>query len=324
MESLDSSAITHGQMIKAKAENVAEQKTNVYIWDMDETLILLKSLLNGTYAASFNGSKDVQKGIEIGKRWENHILQVCDEFFFYEQIENYNQPFLDVLREYDDGKDLSDYDFSKDGFCPPYDDPNKRKLAYRHRVIAQKYAQGLHSMLNQEMIKLWDNLYESTDAYTDKWLSSARNFLEMLSRGNRILTPCLVSPESATDSADVKHQNLNVLVTSGSLIPSLVKCLLFRLDDLITHGNVYSSWEVGKLQCFSWIKERFSSPGVQFCVIGDGMEECEAAQMMKWPFIRIDPRPDGSHRFPGLSMKMVSHYLDVIYSTPDNENDNKR
>ncbi|XP_058085930.1 eyes absent homolog isoform X2 [Magnolia sinica] len=268
MESLDSSAITHGQMIKAKAENVAEQKTNVYIWDMDETLILLKSLLNGTYAASFNGSKDVQKGIEIGKRWENHILQVCDEFFFYEQ--------------------------------------------------------GLHSMLNQEMIKLWDNLYESTDAYTDKWLSSARNFLEMLSRGNRILTPCLVSPESATDSADVKHQNLNVLVTSGSLIPSLVKCLLFRLDDLITHGNVYSSWEVGKLQCFSWIKERFSSPGVQFCVIGDGMEECEAAQMMKWPFIRIDPRPDGSHRFPGLSMKMVSHYLDVIYSTPDNENDNKR
>jgi hypothetical protein len=60
-----------------------------------------------------------------------------------EQTEDYNEPFLDALSEFDDGQDLSDYDFSKDGFGPPYDDPNKRKLSYRHRVIAQKYAQVL-------------------------------------------------------------------------------------------------------------------------------------------------------------------------------------
>lgn len=53
---------------------------------MDETLILLKSLINGTYAEPFNGLKDVQKGVEIGKTWENHILQVCDDYFFYEQV----------------------------------------------------------------------------------------------------------------------------------------------------------------------------------------------------------------------------------------------
>lgn len=57
------------------------------------------------------------------------------------QIENYNKPFLDVLSKYDDGRDLSDYDFNKDGLGPPRDDVNKRKLAYRHRVIAQKYLQ---------------------------------------------------------------------------------------------------------------------------------------------------------------------------------------
>lgn len=59
------------------------------------------------------------------------------------QIENYNEPFLDSLREYDDVRDLSDYDFSKDDYGPPYDDPNKRKLAYRHRMIGQKYEQVL-------------------------------------------------------------------------------------------------------------------------------------------------------------------------------------
>uniref|UniRef100_A0A2P2KHJ8 protein-tyrosine-phosphatase n=1 Tax=Rhizophora mucronata TaxID=61149 RepID=A0A2P2KHJ8_RHIMU len=59
------------------------------------------------------------------------------------QIENYNTPFLDALSQYDDGCDLSDYNFGKDGLSPPYDDANKRKLAYRHRVIANKYKQVL-------------------------------------------------------------------------------------------------------------------------------------------------------------------------------------
>lgn len=63
-----------------------DQMINIYIWDMDETLILLKSLLNGTYADLFNGLKDVKKGSEIGKMWENHILKICDDLFFYEQV----------------------------------------------------------------------------------------------------------------------------------------------------------------------------------------------------------------------------------------------
>jgi hypothetical protein len=59
------------------------------------------------------------------------------------QIENYNKPFLDALIQYDDGRDLSGYDFDQDGFGPPHDDDNKRKLAYRHRDIAQKYEKVL-------------------------------------------------------------------------------------------------------------------------------------------------------------------------------------
>lgn len=146
-------------------------RLDVYIWDMDETLILLNSLLKSSYAEAFNGLKDVQKGVELGKMWENLILQLCDDHFFYEQvrfgflvqvfsmacfllwrvslmwgvfvlqIESYNKPFLDVLSKYDDGKDLSDYDFNQDELGPPLDDANKRKLAYRHRIIAKKYLQ---------------------------------------------------------------------------------------------------------------------------------------------------------------------------------------
>lgn len=69
-----------------KTQKAGNRITNVYIWDMDETLILLKSLLNGAFAEAFNGSKDVKKGFELGRTWENHILQMCDDFFFYEQV----------------------------------------------------------------------------------------------------------------------------------------------------------------------------------------------------------------------------------------------
>ncbi|OVA01286.1 hypothetical protein BVC80_1653g102 [Macleaya cordata] len=320
---LDDNSINPVKRAKITTHDTTDRKMNVYVWDMDETLILLKSLLNGTYAEAFNGSKDIQKGIEIGKMWEKHILQVCDEYFFYEQIENYNKPFLDALSEYDDGRDLSDYDFSRDSVSSPHDDLNKKKLAYRHRIIAHKYAQGLHNVLDQDMMKQWDDLYELTDIYTDKWLSSARTFLGQSSEGNKVLTPNLASPNGVINSSISNSQNVNVLVTSGSLIPSLVKCLLFRLDDLITHQNVYSSWDVGKPQCFSWIKERFSGPNVQFCVIGDGWEECEAAQIMRWPFVQIDHRPSGSHRFPGLTLKTVGHYISVVYEISDAESEKK-
>lgn len=64
----------------------SEKVRTVYVWDMDETLILLKSLLDGTYANSFHGGKDLKKSVEIGKKWENLILRVCDELFYYEEV----------------------------------------------------------------------------------------------------------------------------------------------------------------------------------------------------------------------------------------------
>ncbi|XP_021895605.1 eyes absent homolog 3 isoform X1 [Carica papaya] len=163
-----------------------------------------------------------------------------------------------------------------------------------------------------------DELYDITDEYTDRWLSSAHALLE----------ECLGRKEDSVDgdisstSRTVGH--INVLVTSGALIPSLVKCLLFRLNDFIAHNNVYSSWEVGKLQCFKWIKERYDNQNIRFCVIGDGWEECVAAQTMQWPFIKIDLHPRSSHRFPGLTLKTIGYYFSVVYGSPEAEDDKEQ
>lgn len=295
-----------------------DQKVKVYIWDMDETLILLKSLLTGTYAEAFNGQKDVQTGVKIGKIWENHVLQVSDTHFFYEQVESFNQPYLDFLNQHDDGVDLSGYNFSQDGFGPPLDDLNKRKLAYRLRVMAEKYRKGLHNILSQDLIKLWESLYDLTDTYTERWLSSARACLEQCAGQRRDVPPSI----NSDGVRDAEFEHVNVLVTSGPLVPSLVKCLFFRLDNMITCNNVYSSLDVGKLQCFTWIKERFGGPNVQFCVIGDGWEECEASQSMRWPFVQIDPQPSSLHRFPGLNSGELRHYFSIVYG--DDEEDSQK
>ncbi|WVZ82930.1 hypothetical protein U9M48_030133 [Paspalum notatum var. saurae] len=199
---------------QASTDAMTEQPINVYIWDMEETLILFMSLLNGSYAWAFDGLKVRCECFEMGKQWENIILELCDDHFFFDEIMNYNEPYLNALSEYDDGRDLTLYDFEADPFTSPYDDMSKRKQAYRNRAIGR--------------------------------------------------------------------------------IPYVV----------------YSSWEVGKLQCFKWIKERFNGPNVHFCAIGDGHKEYHAAKAMKWLFIKIELPLDAPHRFPGLDMCTVQAYMD--------------
>lgn len=72
--------------IQVSSSNNIHPRLDVYVWDMDETLILLNSLLKSSYAEAFNGLKDAQKGVELGRMWENLILQLCDDYFFYEQV----------------------------------------------------------------------------------------------------------------------------------------------------------------------------------------------------------------------------------------------
>lgn len=82
---------------------------------------------------------------------------------------------------------------------------------------------------------------------------------------------------------------------------------------------MYSSIDVGKLQCFKWIKERYHHPKFRFCAIGDGWEECAAAQTMQWPFVKIDLQPDSSYRFPGVTPKTVSYYFAAVYGNSDTD-----
>ncbi|KAH9631802.1 hypothetical protein HF086_005805, partial [Spodoptera exigua] len=114
------------------AQHVPEPATDrVFIWDLDETIIIFHSLLTGTYATKYN--KD------------------CD------------QEHIDAVAADDNGQDLSAYNFAADGFhagaapntglCAPGVRGGvdwMRKLAFRYRKIKDTYNNYRNSVGGKE------------------------------------------------------------------------------------------------------------------------------------------------------------------------------
>lgn len=55
------------------------------------------------------------------------------------QVENFNEPSLLSLQDFDDAADLRHYNFDADNLTVPVDAANKKKLAYRHRFVGELY-----------------------------------------------------------------------------------------------------------------------------------------------------------------------------------------
>ncbi len=72
----------------------------MFVWDLDETLIIFQTLSNGRYAELFSGFKDPWEGSVLGRRWEQLILEVCDDYFFYKQVETFVQPSVVVVQNF--------------------------------------------------------------------------------------------------------------------------------------------------------------------------------------------------------------------------------
>jgi eyes absent family protein 4 len=60
---------------------------------------------------------------------------------------------------------------------------------------------------------------------------------------------------------------VHVAVTSGQLVPSLAKLLLFKLGAHIAPTNVWSSRHCGKAACFDLVRRRFG-PACTYVAIG--------------------------------------------------------
>ncbi|KAL0050629.1 hypothetical protein WJX82_003772 [Trebouxia sp. C0006] len=349
----------------ASEMTIGRKRQTVLVWDLDETLILFHSLLSGAYAVHHSPEK-ANEAMSMGKKWQESILDICDQHFFFTEIENFDQTTSTALQQWDDHEDLSSYDFDADRMQAPDNEDDKRKLAYRFRRIAQLYGQGIKPLAKNSLeASNWNWLYNATDKLTKGWLTHGAKLLqqvtasaksgadagEMLQRNasgsstsswqsacgdafghtmmdqqlSKLMQKTSGGPSNwidTDDNADV----VNVLVTTGQLVPTLGKLLLFKLDGAFKATSVYSARNEGKAHCFDLIAERFGSD-CNYVAIGDGAEEQRCAEQRQWPFVKVNlqSKPDATAKivdqtlaaFPsegGLLTNMQAEHLTSLWS----------
>ncbi|XP_045505164.1 eyes absent homolog 2 isoform X2 [Colias croceus] len=277
------------------AQHVPEPTTErVFIWDLDETIIIFHSLLTGTYATKYN--KDTQQIVQLGFRMEEMIFSLADTHFFFNDVEDCDQEHIDAVAADDNGQDLSAYNFASDGFhagaapnaglCAPGVRGGvdwMRKLAFRYRKIKDtynNYRNSVGGLLGPAKREQWLQLRAELEQATDNWLTLACKCLNMINS---------------------RENCVNVLVTTTQLVPALAKVLLFGLGGVFPIENIYSATKTGKETCFEKIKQRFGER-CTYVVIGDGQDEEAAAKAKNYPFWRISGHSDIAALYNALDM----------------------
>ncbi|UYV65329.1 EYA4 [Cordylochernes scorpioides] len=82
------------------------QLERIFIWDLDETIIIFHSLLTGSFAARYN--KDAPTSVSLGLRMEEMIFNLADNHFFFNDLEECDQVHIEDVSSDDNGQDLSE------------------------------------------------------------------------------------------------------------------------------------------------------------------------------------------------------------------------
>ncbi|XP_049790102.1 eyes absent homolog 2-like [Schistocerca nitens] len=266
----------------------------VFIWDLDETIIIFHSLLTGTYASRYG--KDAQTVAQLGFRMEELVFNLADTHFFFNDVEDCDQVHIDDVSSDDNGQDLSTYNFGTDGFHATASNGNlclatgvrggvdwMRKLAFRYRKIKDmynNYRNSVGGLLGPAKREQWLQLRAEIETITDNWLTLANKCLTLInSRPNCV----------------------NVLVTTTQLVPALAKVLLFGLGGIFPIENIYSATKIGKESCFERIVSRYGRK-CTYVVVGDGTDEEAAAKQLNFPFWRITSHSDTAALYNALDM----------------------
>ncbi|XP_020944910.1 eyes absent homolog 1 isoform X10 [Sus scrofa] len=256
----------------------------VFIWDLDETIIVFHSLLTGSYANRYG--RDPPTSVSLGLRMEEMIFNLADTHLFFNDLEECDQVHIDDVSSDDNGQDLSTYNFGTDGFPAAATSANlclatgvrggvdwMRKLAFRYRRVKEiynTYKNNVGGLLGPAKREAWLQLRAEIEALTDSWLTLALKALTLIhSRTNCV----------------------NILVTTTQLIPALAKVLLYGLGIVFPIENIYSATKIGKESCFERIIQRFGRK-VVYVVIGDGVEEEQGAKKHAMPFWRVSSHSD--------------------------------
>lgn len=256
----------------------------VFVWDLDETIIIFHTLLTGTYCNKFG--KEQASALALGLAMEEMIFNLADHHLFFTDLEDCDQVHIDDVASDDNGQDLSNYNFSADGFQASATNASlclatgvrggvdwMRKLAFRYRRIKEIYCQyrnNVGALLGPSKREQWVQLRTELETVTDTWLTLALKCLSLINS---------------------RSSCVNVLVTTTQLVPALSKVLLYGLGPVFPIENIYSATKIGKESCFQRVVNRFGRK-CTYVAVGDGKDEESAAKTLNFPFWRVSSHSD--------------------------------
>jgi len=121
--------------------------------------------------------------------------------------------------------------------------------------------------ISRSLAQELEETYREIDEFTDSWLSQARSLLKF-------------------PSENLMH----CIVTSGQLIPSIAKIIVYKLNTFVPISFVFSSRTVGKRSCFRRIKEIYKDNKI--FIVGNGIEEESSSKSENFPFWKISSFQD--------------------------------
>ena len=235
----------------------------VYIFDLDECLLLMESLRCGSYAAA-TGADDAATRL-CGAKLTAAVLEASDGRLGYGRLEDTAGP----------GALACCPATLEEGAALP--DPAGAAFA----AAASLAAAG--KVLTPEQAARAAGLRAAADSLTGGWLASASRLLAGLQAAGgagRGLAPLPPRPVEC------------LVVTAGHPLPTVAKLSIFGLAPFFRGpGSVLSSRGLpdGKAGAFRRLANEAGRLGATFVVIGDGPEEEGAAGERGWPFVRVGP-----------------------------------
>lgn len=324
------------------------RRRKVFIWDLDETLVLFASLYTGAFAQTHG--KEVAPGVALGEQMMTFLLAMLERHFFFNDLHDADVDHIDCA---EGDRCTNCRRLRSASAAAAMDSPTlssataENELKARYRRIREIYEQRGHVDFLHDDQSDWfavrAALVQAIDSFSTGWLQEARHVLSLIELSSTDKTAAthrlrdfgssstLSVGEDEDDQAEEPVQeleddngeeveNINVLVTNTQLVPALCKCLVYQLDAFFPIGQVYSSAKVHKYRCFESIVAKYTAEAVkedlggdsatvvEFVAIGDGLEEEQVSLALGLEFHKIRSIVD---------LKRLRYDLKLGESVPD-------
>ncbi|OAF72146.1 hypothetical protein A3Q56_00087 [Intoshia linei] len=264
-------------------EGAEEKIKQIFIWNVDNTFVLLEFMKSAKYAQRFN--KNIEQCREMAIKCEHIAYTLARTYLFLDDLENCNHMHINDVTMDESQINVSSYNFVQDGFQDRMRNMNEsplnskngvdfmKKLSLRYMNIKNKYQNFISNpqdfFTNNEYTN-WLQTMAQMDEYLELWLSTMKKSISLIKK---------------------RKNCVNIAITSDKLIPILSKIMVHDLANYFDIDNIYSYHKSNIESCYERIKAKYAND-INIVVVGSQKNEEVVSKTIVWPFFKISDHSD--------------------------------